>query len=116
MCGQSGSALGAAAVRRGSPPPLQSPAAGPCLSSKDIIVVADVANRTGDPVFDGTLREALPEGAVSSAGRKSCSGPQSSGLFFLVLHAEELQKLPAKPIGACAVFPACSGSMKGVSS
>jgi eukaryotic-like serine/threonine-protein kinase len=31
----------------------------PPLTSKDIIVVADFDNRTGDPVFDVTLREAL---------------------------------------------------------
>lgn len=31
----------------------------PLLTSKDIIVVADFENRTGDPVFDVTLREAL---------------------------------------------------------
>ena len=31
----------------------------PLLNSKDILVVADFENRTGDPVFDVTLREAL---------------------------------------------------------
>jgi eukaryotic-like serine/threonine-protein kinase len=29
------------------------------LTDKDILVLADFTNRTGDPVFDGTLREAL---------------------------------------------------------
>jgi eukaryotic-like serine/threonine-protein kinase len=33
--------------------------AGGTLSEKDTIVLADVANTTGDPVFDGTLRVAL---------------------------------------------------------
>ena len=31
----------------------------PKLTDKDIIVLADFANTTGDPVFDGTLRQAL---------------------------------------------------------
>jgi hypothetical protein len=31
----------------------------PLLTSKDILIVADFDNRTGDPVFDVTLREAL---------------------------------------------------------
>jgi serine/threonine protein kinase/DNA-binding winged helix-turn-helix (wHTH) protein/Tfp pilus assembly protein PilF len=31
----------------------------PALSSKDTIVLADFANSTGDPVFDGSLKEAL---------------------------------------------------------
>ncbi len=35
-------------------PPLK-----PILTSKDVIVLADFVNSTGDPVFDGTLREAL---------------------------------------------------------
>jgi hypothetical protein len=29
------------------------------LTDKDVLVVADFANTTGDPVFDGTLRQAL---------------------------------------------------------
>jgi hypothetical protein len=32
---------------------------GPRLSEKDTIVLADLANTTGDPVFDGTLKQAL---------------------------------------------------------
>ncbi len=32
---------------------------GPALTSKDSIVLADFTNTTGDPVFDGTLREGL---------------------------------------------------------
>src|SRR5499425_1746043 len=31
----------------------------PRLSEKDTIVLADFANTTGDPVFDGTLRQGL---------------------------------------------------------
>ena len=31
----------------------------PALSAKDTLVVADFANSTGDPVFDGTLRQGL---------------------------------------------------------
>jgi tetratricopeptide (TPR) repeat protein len=31
----------------------------PVLSDKDVLVLADFTNTTGDPVFDGTLREAL---------------------------------------------------------
>ena len=29
------------------------------LTQNDILVVADFANTTGDPVFDGTLKQAL---------------------------------------------------------
>src|SRR5579883_2310130 len=32
---------------------------GPKLTNKDTIVLADFTNRTGDPVFDGTLRQGL---------------------------------------------------------
>ncbi len=32
---------------------------GPLLTSKESIVIADFTNTTGDPVFDGTLREGL---------------------------------------------------------
>ena len=32
---------------------------GPPLTDKDVLVLADFANTTGDPVFDGTLRQAL---------------------------------------------------------
>ena len=31
----------------------------PKLTDKDTIVLADFTNRTGDPVFDGTLRQGL---------------------------------------------------------
>src|SRR6185503_7109230 len=31
----------------------------PTLTDKDTIVIADVTNTTGDPVFDGTLRQGL---------------------------------------------------------
>jgi eukaryotic-like serine/threonine-protein kinase len=41
-----------ALVHRGSPP-------RPSLTDKDTIVLADFANATGDPVFDGTLRQIL---------------------------------------------------------
>jgi serine/threonine protein kinase len=39
-------------VRRSSPP-------RPRLTDKNTIVLADVANATGDPVFDGTLRQVM---------------------------------------------------------
>jgi tetratricopeptide (TPR) repeat protein len=32
---------------------------GPPITERDTIVVADIENRTGDPVFDGTIRQAL---------------------------------------------------------
>jgi eukaryotic-like serine/threonine-protein kinase len=32
---------------------------GPPLTDKDVLVLADFANTTGDPVFDGTLRQGL---------------------------------------------------------
>jgi serine/threonine protein kinase/tetratricopeptide (TPR) repeat protein len=35
------------------------PAPAPALTDRDQVVLADVANLTGDPVFDGTLRAAL---------------------------------------------------------
>ena len=33
----------------------------PKLTDKDIIVLADFVNNTGDPVFDGTLRQGLAD-------------------------------------------------------
>ena len=33
--------------------------ARPALTERDTVVLADIANRTGDPVFDGTLRQGL---------------------------------------------------------
>jgi eukaryotic-like serine/threonine-protein kinase len=31
----------------------------PVLTEKDTVVLADFANSTGDPVFDGTLRQGM---------------------------------------------------------
>ena len=44
----------AQATIQAPPPPPTSP-----LTDRDIILVAEIENRTGDPVFDGTIRQAL---------------------------------------------------------
>jgi serine/threonine protein kinase/Tfp pilus assembly protein PilF len=42
------------------------PAAAAALTEKDTVVLADFANSTGDPVFDGTLKQALGVGLEQS--------------------------------------------------
>jgi serine/threonine protein kinase/Flp pilus assembly protein TadD len=39
--------------------PWVSPSGPPVLTEKDLILLADFENRTGDPVFDGTLKQGL---------------------------------------------------------
>jgi DNA-binding winged helix-turn-helix (wHTH) protein len=44
----------------------------PALTEKDVIVLTDFSNRTGEPVFDSTLRESLAIGLSSRPFSTSC--------------------------------------------
>jgi len=46
----------------------------PKLTDKDTVVLADFVNRTGDPVFDDTLRQGL---AVQRQSTPSCRNSRS---------------------------------------
>jgi serine/threonine protein kinase/tetratricopeptide (TPR) repeat protein len=48
----------------------------PPLTDKDVLVLADFANTTGDPVFDGALREALSIQLEQSPFLQTLSGEQ----------------------------------------
>lgn len=39
--------------------PTEAPSPRPPITERDTILIADIENRTGDPVFDGTIRQAL---------------------------------------------------------
>jgi DNA-binding winged helix-turn-helix (wHTH) protein/tetratricopeptide (TPR) repeat protein len=56
------------ALPDGPTEPLPGPAAvPPRITQRDTIVVGDIENRTGDPIFDGTIRQALALGLAQSA-------------------------------------------------
>jgi len=49
---------------------------GPIMTEKDSIVIADFANTTGDPVFDGTLRQGLSAQLAQTPFLNIVSGDQ----------------------------------------
>ena len=57
--------------------------AGQTLTEKDSILLADFVNTTGDPVFDGTLKQALAvqlEQSPYLEYRARSDGPQSAAV------------------------------------
>ena len=56
------------------------------LSEKDTIVLADFANSTGDPVFDGTLKQALAIQLEQSPFLNVLSDKQVSDTLKLMQH------------------------------
>ena len=56
------------------------------LSEKDTIVLADFANSTGDPVFDGTLKQALSIQLEQSPFLNVLSDKQVSDTLKLMQH------------------------------
>jgi len=56
----------------------------PLLTEKDSIVVADFTNTTGDPVFDGTLRQGLSAQLEQTPFLRLVSGDQIAGTLRLM--------------------------------
>jgi eukaryotic-like serine/threonine-protein kinase len=56
----------------------------PVLTDKDSIVVADFTNTTGDPVFDGTLRQGLSAQLEQTPYLRLVSGDQIAGTLRLM--------------------------------
>jgi tetratricopeptide (TPR) repeat protein len=56
----------------------------PPLTDKDVLVLADFTNSTGDPVFDGTLREALAVQLERSPFLKVMTDPQVRQILRLM--------------------------------
>jgi serine/threonine protein kinase/tetratricopeptide (TPR) repeat protein len=73
----------------------------PVLTSRDVIVVADFANSTGDPIFDGTLREALSNQIENSNTLRAMSPGQVS----LIL--TDMKRPPDAPITAAVANEIC---------
>ena len=71
----------------------------PKLTDKDTIVLADFTNTTGDPVFDGTLRQGLAVQLEQSP-------------FLSLVSDERIQRdaAPDGPAGGCAAY---SGARSG---
>ena len=56
----------------------------PKLTDKDIVVLADFVNNTGDPVFDGTLRQGLAIQLEQSPFLKIMEDAQVQGVLRLM--------------------------------
>jgi len=56
----------------------------PMMTSKDSIVIADFANTTGDPVFDGTLRQGLSAQLAQTPFLNIISGDQIAQTLHLM--------------------------------
>ncbi len=56
----------------------------PKLTDKDSVVVADFTNTTGDPVFDGTLRQGLSAQLEQSPFLRLVSGDQIAAILHLM--------------------------------
>ena len=70
------------------------------LSAKDTIVLADFANSTGDPVFDGTLKQALSIQLEQSPFLNVLSDKQVSDTLKLMQHpaTERLTQTTAQAV------------------
>ncbi len=70
------------------------------LSEKDTIVLADFANSTGDPVFDGTLKQALSIQLEQSPFLNVLSDKQVSDILKLMQHpvTERLTQATAQAV------------------
>jgi tetratricopeptide (TPR) repeat protein/tRNA A-37 threonylcarbamoyl transferase component Bud32 len=73
----------------------------PILTSRDVIVLADFANSTGDPVFDGTLREALSNQIENSSMLRAMSPGQMRAILA------DMKRPPDTPITAAVADEIC---------
>jgi tetratricopeptide (TPR) repeat protein/tRNA A-37 threonylcarbamoyl transferase component Bud32 len=71
------------------------------LTTRDVLVLADFANSTGDPVFDGTLREALSSRIENS----SMLRVMSPGQVRVIL--ADMKRPPDAPISAALASEIC---------
>jgi serine/threonine protein kinase/tetratricopeptide (TPR) repeat protein len=71
------------------------------LSEKDTIVLADFANSTGDPVFDGTLKQALSIQLEQSPFLNVLSDKQVSDTLKLMQHPVTERLTEATAQGVC---------------
>ena len=74
----------------------------PVLTSRDVIVLADFANSTGDPVFDGTLREWVSNQLENSNTLRAMSPGQMRAILA------EMRHLPGAPITGAVTNEVCA--------
>ncbi len=91
----------------------------PVLTSKDSIILADFTNTTGDPVFDGSLRQGLASQLAQSPFLNIVSGQQIAGTLRLMGQptsarlTDELARQVCQRDGSAAVL---SGSIAQIGS
>lgn len=71
------------------------------LTGKDTIVIAEFDNRTGDPVFDGTLRQGLTAQLAQSPFLNILSDQQVSRTLALMTQREDARFTPALALEVC---------------
>jgi eukaryotic-like serine/threonine-protein kinase len=73
----------------------------PILTSRDVIVLADFANSTGDPVFDRTLREWVSNQLENSNTLRTMSPGQMGAILA------EMKRPPDAPVTAAVANEVC---------
>jgi hypothetical protein len=84
----------------------------PELTDKDTIVLADFTNTTGDPVFDGTLRQGLAAQLEQSPSLSLISEQQIQQALQMMGQKPDVKLTPEIALELCQRTSSCCGSRR----